>query len=49
MPPVADKTTLPVDTRQVIFVAVAVSTGEAGAGFIVAVAVAVHPLASVTV
>ena len=49
VPPVADNTTLPVDTLQLSDVAVAVSTGDAGAGLIVAVAVAVHPFASVTV
>ena len=45
----ADNTTLPVDTVQVILVAVAVNTGEAGAGLIVADPDAVHPFASVTV
>ena len=49
MPSVAVKITLPVDTVQVGSVAVAVSTGDAGAGLIVAVAEAVQPFASVTV
>ena len=49
MPPVADSTTLPVDTVQVGSVDVAVSIGAPGAGLIVAVAEAVQPFASVTV
>ncbi len=49
VPPDATKVTLPVPPEQLIWLAVATKDTAGGAALITAEAVAVHPLASVTV